>query len=92
LKLANEPRVFTPQSASLAGQPKPVAGNADVLAGEATDDAINCNSVCGEPFGGEFSHVIVDLHLGPVFAENGALESLDLAERDGLEPARALES
>lgn len=44
-KVANESRIFSPQSAPLAGQTGPATGDADVLAGEAADDDVDVPEV-----------------------------------------------
>jgi len=56
------------------------------LAREAGADEIDGNSIGSEAFFRNGSHVIVNRHLGPVFAEYGLRLLVDLAERDGLEP------
>jgi hypothetical protein len=62
------------------------------LAGKAAADTINGNSVCREPFGGEFSHVMIAGNLRPMLSQHALAERIDLAEGDGFEPTRTLEA
>jgi hypothetical protein len=64
----------------------------EVLAWEPATDDIGNNSVCSEPVGGKLSDISINRNLGPMFVEDANGERLDLAERDSLEPARALQA
>jgi hypothetical protein len=81
--LANNSGILSPEPTSLARQAGPEADRADVLAGEAATDKIGSNSICGEAFSGKTSHIVIDGDAGPALCEDGALEWLDLTERDG---------
>jgi hypothetical protein len=61
------------------------------LAGEASADRVNGNSVCLEPIGSEFADVIVTGHSRPV-RQHLPAEGVDLAEGDGLKSARPLQT
>jgi hypothetical protein len=92
-KLANKTGELGPQAAAGSFRDsRALAGGTDVLTGESAADDINGNSVCPEPIGSELLNVSIDRNLGPVLAENAAAELIDLAERDGLEPARAFQA
>jgi hypothetical protein len=91
-KLANEPSVFPPQTRPLSSESSAVSRDTDVLTGETPDDDIDGNSVCRQSLCGEFSNVSIYGHLRPMLVEDFDGERLDLAEGDGLEPARALKA
>lgn len=92
LYLANETNHFGPESASRTFKPGTTTSDGKVLAREATGNDIDCDSIGSEPSCSEGSHIVIDRHLGPVFRKDAAREFLNLAERDGLEPARALQA
>jgi hypothetical protein len=62
------------------------------LARKAPDDRIDGNSIGSKPLGGEGSHVIVNRHSRPVLGENSLSLLVLLAERNGFEPARPLQT
>jgi hypothetical protein len=86
LKLANEAVEMPPKAAAFASKSRLTPGPAEVLAGEASADGMDGNSICCEAVGGEASHVFIAGHLWPVFRQHAAAERIDLAERDGLKP------
>ena len=88
--LANEAEEFPPQSASLAIESKAGTARRKVLAGKASTDDIDGNSIGSKPLCGEFSNIMVARHLWPVFRQHAAGEFLNLAERYGLETASSL--
>src|SRR5579871_6828843 len=69
-KLANETGIFLPQAAALAFNASTSAGPRNVLAGKASADGVNANSICGESFGGEGFDVVIAGHIRPVFREH----------------------
>jgi hypothetical protein len=81
-----------PQAAPFASDACSLARLTDILTGESAHDDIGNNSVCFEPFSGEFSHVMIAGHSRPMLSQHAPAERIDLAERDGLEPARALKT
>jgi hypothetical protein len=56
---------------------------AGVLAGKASADGIESNSICSEPIAGKLAHVIVDWNVRPVSLEGCLAVSIDFTERDG---------
>lgn len=90
--LANKSGVFAPETAALAFNASTSSRRADVLTGEASDDNVHGNSVCSKLLSGEFSNVSINRNLGPMLVKDANGEGLDLAERDGLEPARPLKA
>jgi hypothetical protein len=95
-QLASEAHHLTPEASSLAINADALAplslANAGVLTREACGDDAGVNPIGSEPCGGEGSHVIVAGNLRPMFRQHALAEWIDLAERDGLEPARALQA
>jgi hypothetical protein len=87
-ELANETMELAPEPASLSVDPGSLSGAGDVLAGEASGDAINPgNPICSQYFGIERPYVVVDRYPRPVFRQYFTREILALAEGDGLEAA-----
>jgi hypothetical protein len=62
------------------------------LTREAANDAIDGNSICSETFSGKLFDIFIAGNLGPVLLEHASAERIDLAERDGLETARPLQT
>ncbi len=92
-QLANDADHLEEQPGTLACQTLPHdVRDADVLAGEASADGVNGNSVCCQALGGEGSDVIVARHLGPVFRQHAAAVRFDFAEGDRAEAARSLQA
>jgi hypothetical protein len=89
---ANESRVLSPEAAALAINARAFSRKTDILTGKSAADRIDSNSVSGQSVGCEFSDVVIDRHSGPVFRQHLAAIRFDLAERDGLETASALEA
>jgi hypothetical protein len=90
---ANQTGDFGPEAGSrVIGNACLFSGNADVLAGKPSCDAVNGNSVCGEAQAGECSNVVILRNSGPVLRQNLARKRLDFTERDGLEAAGALKA
>lgn len=83
---------FTPESASCSlSKAAAFASFADVLARESSSDNVNPgNPICPDAFTRKFSDVTIAHHIRPMLLEYLAGEFLDLAERDGFKPARAL--
>lgn len=90
-KFANETGVLRPKSGASAVDASALPCKANVLAREAAADDVDANSIGSKSSCREGSDVVIDGHLGPVLVEDTARERFDLAERDGLEPASALE-
>jgi hypothetical protein len=76
----------------LAFHPGASASDTNVLARKTSANEIDGNSIGSESCGREFSNVFILPHVGPMLRQNLSAERVDLAERDSLEPARALES
>src|SRR6185312_4091420 len=91
-KLANKTGVLLPEARLRALNSRAHSCAANVLAGEASTEDIGNNSVIAQSRGGEFSDVIVDRYLRPMFSEHAPTERIDLAERDGLKSARPLQT
>jgi hypothetical protein len=91
-KFANKTGVSEPKAAPFASKASALPREADVLTREAAADCVNGNSVCGEAFASKCFNVIVAGNLRPVLSQNLSRVWVDLAERDGLEPARALQA
>jgi hypothetical protein len=91
-KLANEAPIFRPKAASFAFDADALPGLADVLAGEAAADCVNGNSIAGQSLGGKLSHVMIAGNLRPMLRQHAPAERVNLAERDSLKSARALQS
>jgi hypothetical protein len=91
-KLANKTGVFGPETTAVAFNPDTLAGIRNVLAGESADDGVNQNSTSSKLGSGEFAHIVIAGHSRPMLRQNTLAEWIDLAERDGLEPARPLQS
>jgi hypothetical protein len=62
------------------------------LAGKPSDDAIDGNSIGSELCPAELSHISIDRYFRPIFVEDTNGKRLNLAERDSLEPASALQA
>jgi hypothetical protein len=90
--LVDKPCELAPKSAARIFESSTLAGDADTLAGKAPADCVNGNSIGSKSLCGKLSNVMVTGHLGPVFREDAAGKLFDLAERDGLEPARPLQA
>lgn len=90
-KFANETGVSEPEPGPVPRQPFTTTCDADVLAREAAAYGIDGNSIGSKPLAGEFSNVMVAGNLRPVLRQHAAAKGIDLAERDGLEPARPLQ-
>jgi hypothetical protein len=73
--LANDPVVFGPQPASLAVDPGPLPGVADVLAREPAADEVG---TLGEHVGAQGADVIVPPDVRPVLRQNLPAERVDL--------------
>jgi hypothetical protein len=78
--LANKSPELLPETSSLTRDTSALSSEADVLAGEAAADDINGNSISGKSVGCEFSDIVVDRHLRPVFAQHRAAIRLDFAK------------
>jgi hypothetical protein len=90
-KLASQSGKLRPKAAALAINSGFLPGARDVLAWEPAADDIDGNSIGSKAACGEGSDVIVAGDLWPVLRQDAAAERFDLAEGDGLEPARALQ-
>jgi hypothetical protein len=88
----NEAMIFPPQTAALTFEASALARKANVLAGEPADDNVNGNSIGSKDFSGEFADIIVNLHSGELVLHDALAKRQHFAERDGLEPARPLET
>jgi hypothetical protein len=62
------------------------------LAGKASADRVNGNSIGSKPVCGEVSDVFITLNLWPVFRQHFLAVGVNLALGDGLETARALQA
>jgi hypothetical protein len=91
-KLANKAEVFKPKAGLLSREADLRSAFREVLTGKSADDAIDFNPVALEFGSGEFSHVMVAGNLRPMLSQHALAERIDLAERDGLEPARPLQA
>ena len=83
----DEPAVLAPEAGSLSGEPCPLAGGADILAGEASANNVNWPNVEGV----EFAHVLEAGDGRPVLSQDGLAVGVDLAEGDGAESPGAFE-
>jgi hypothetical protein len=90
-KLANEASKLRPEAAPLAGDANSLPCLANVLAGEASADCINGNSIGSQAVGAKLSHVIVAGNLRPMLSQHTPAERVDFAERHRAEPAGALQ-
>lgn len=86
-KFANEAGDFRPQPASLTRNANLMSRVANVLAGKPTGNDINRSDIGGA----NASHVVKTGHLRPMLKQDFARVRIDLAERDGLESARAFQ-
>ena len=91
-KLASKAHDFTPESRAFSSEPCSKSRKGQVLAGEASADDIDGNSVSSQNIGAEFSNVMVARHLRPVFRQHAAGKFFDLAKGDRLETASAFEA
>lgn len=92
IDLGDEAVELEPEAAALPGETGSLSRIADVLAGEASADDIDGNSICREALDCECLDVVIDGDSGPVLAQYLARELLDLAEGDGLEVTRLLQA
>jgi hypothetical protein len=89
LKFSDEPGHLWPHVDS---DTPPTRRTREWLAREPAADGVNGNSIGSKSICGEVADVMVAGHLRPVLGEDAAWELFDLAERDGLEPAGALQT
>jgi hypothetical protein len=82
---------FAPQSASGAIKADTFSGNADVLAGEATTDCVNGNSVSGKPVCTDGGDIMIAPHLRPMLCQHPPRKRVNFTESGGVETARALQ-
>jgi hypothetical protein len=94
-QLASEPHNVKEKPGALSVDADALApldlSDTGVLAGEAGGDCVHGNSVCAElsPVSSRTSSI--DRHSRPMLSQHAPAERIDLAERDRLEPARALQ-
>jgi hypothetical protein len=62
------------------------------LAGKASADRVNGNSIGSKPVCGEVSDVFITLYLRPVFRQNLLAVRINLALGDGFETARTFQA
>jgi hypothetical protein len=91
-KIGDEAEHLTPKATFGSVRSSHSPGEADVLAGEAANDDINGNSVCAQSFSGETQDIFIVGCLRPMLSQHAPAERVDLAERDSLEPASALQA
>lgn len=91
-KLANKARIFSPEAGALPINARSLTSLGQVLAGKTPADCVNGNAIGSKPVCGKIADVMVAGNLRPVFGKDAARELFDLAERDGLEPAGALQT
>nr|WP_052757334.1 hypothetical protein [Sphingobium chungbukense] len=89
---ANKTGELAPKAGALAINSRSLSSFRQVLAGEASADDIDGNSVSGQSVGCEFSNVMIARHLRPVFRQHAAGKFFDLAKGDRLETASALKA
>lgn len=89
---ANEPNDFGPEPGTRAFKPGTTTSDGKVLAREASGNDINIDSIVDKPLCCQGANVVVDRRVGPVARKDAARIFFDLAERDGLEPARPLKA
>jgi len=90
-KIVKQSSELKPERRTRAIKTPAWTGQRDVLAGEASADRVNGNSICGKAEPGELRDVGIDRHLGPVFRQHVLAEGIDLAEGHGPEMTRPLE-
>jgi hypothetical protein len=83
---------LAPQAALASVCSRHATGETDVLAREAATDRIRGNSIGSKLLAGKLAHVMIEPNLWPVVAKNKPRKLLDLAERDGFEAARSLQT
>lgn len=88
---ANKTDDFRPQPRSLASQARAAARVAKVLTREPAADDIDGNSIGSKAFCGKGPDVVIARHLGPVLRKHATGEGFDLAKRNRLKTARALQ-
>lgn len=89
---ANKSGVLGPETTTTAFNPLPTTGIRNVLAGEPATDGVNTNAIGSKSLAGKVSNVMVARNLRPMLGEDAARKLFDLAERDGLETARAFKT
>lgn len=83
--LPDEARELRPETRPLSLEPRASTGERDVLAGEATAYDVGAFVAVPESASVEGSNIVMDLHVGPMAAEDAAAGLQRLAERDGAE-------
>lgn len=86
-RFLDDAEVFEPQAGTLSAEAGATAGDADVLAGEASADEVGNNSICAQSLAGDGSNVVINRHSRPMLRQDLAAERLDFAEGNGGHPS-----
>ena len=90
-KLVNQSAVLGPQPASCAIKTRATTCETNVLAGKSSSDSIRDNPVCSQLVCGKLANISIDGYTRVAIGEASARFTIELAERDGLEPASAFQ-
>lgn len=91
-KVASESKHFSVETAAFAFDAGLFSTCRKVLAWESATNDVNGNSIGSKAFTRQLPYIVVAGHMGPVLGQDATRKLLDLAERDGLEPASPLQT